>query len=59
MSLRDTTLELQYKLTPRSSLYSAYVFRGGEDGLTGSTVTSFGGSSNSEDFYHLGLRYEF
>ncbi|WP_339329179.1 porin [Aeromonas veronii] len=59
MALRDTTLELQYKLTPRSSLYSAYVIRNGEDGLAGSTITSFGGSSNSESFYHLGLRYEF
>ncbi|MFQ2580763.1 porin [Aeromonas caviae] len=59
MSLRDTTLELQYKLTPRSSLYSAYVFRDGEDGLADNTITSFGGSSNSESFYHLGLRYEF
>lgn len=59
MALRDTTLEVQYKLTPRSSLYSAYVFRDGEDGLQGNTRTSFGGSSNSDDFYHLGLRYEF
>ena len=59
MSLRDTTLEVQYKLTPRSSIYSSYVMRGGEDGLRGSTITSFGGSSNNDDFYHLGLRYEF
>ncbi|MCZ4335682.1 hypothetical protein O4H51_22850 [Aeromonas hydrophila] len=59
MALRDTTLELQYKLTLRSSLYSAFVLRNGEDGLAGSTITSFGSNSNSESFYHLGLRYEF
>ncbi len=59
--LRDTTFELQYKLTPRSSIYTSYVLRNGQDGkniTTGKTV-SFGGSSASQNFYHAGLRYEF
>ncbi|TNV11484.1 porin [Buttiauxella sp. B2] len=61
LELRDTTFEVQYKLTPRSSIYTAYVMRNGHDGknvMTGRTV-SFGGSSASESFYHAGLRYEF
>jgi predicted porin len=61
LELRDTTFEAQYKLTPRSSIYTAYILRDGHDGKninTGRTV-SFGGSSASESFYHAGLRYEF
>ncbi|GLR07567.1 outer membrane protein [Mixta theicola] len=61
LELRDTTFEAQYRLTPRSSVYSAWILRNGHDGqnlLTGRSV-SFGGSSAAESFYHLGLRYEF
>ncbi|MBV4412640.1 porin [Enterobacteriaceae bacterium YMB-R22] len=61
LMLRDTTFEVQYKLTPRSSIYTAYILRNGHDGynaVTGSNV-SFGGSSASQSFYHAGLRYEF
>ncbi|VXC91300.1 porin [Serratia oryzae] len=61
LTLRDTTFEVQYKLTPRSSIYSAYILRNGKNGTnvdTGRQV-SFGGSSAEDSFYHLGLRYEF
>ncbi len=61
LELRDTTFEAQYKLTPRSSIYTAYILRNGHDGknvMTGRSV-SFGGSSAAESFWHAGLRYEF
>ena len=59
--LRDTTFEVQYKLTPRSSIYTAYILRNGHDGRTPPTgnSVSFGGNSASDSFYHAGLRYEF
>ena len=61
LKLRDTTFEAQYKLTPRSSIYTAYILRNGHDGQNLSTgrSVSFGGSSAAESFYHAGLRYEF
>jgi predicted porin len=54
LDLKDTTLEAQYKLTDRSSIFTSYVFRGGDNGQS----KGFSGDA-SEDFYHLGLRYEF
>ncbi|MCT4704731.1 porin [Enterobacteriaceae bacterium H11S18] len=61
LELRDTTFEAQYRLTPRSSLYAAYILRNGHNGtnVMNGDVVSFGGSSASESFYHTGLRYEF
>lgn len=61
LQLRDTTLEVQYKLTPRSSIYTSYSWRNGKQGtnkVTGNRVT-FGGSNPADDYYHVGLRYEF
>ncbi|MDO6704599.1 porin [Photobacterium sp. 1_MG-2023] len=54
LELKDTTLEAQYHLTSRSSLFTSYVFRDGKNGTSG----GFGGDAD-EDFYQLGLRYEF
>lgn len=61
LKLRDTTFEVQYKATTRSSVYASYSWRNGEAGknrVTGSTV-SFGGSDPADDYFHVGLRYEF
>lgn len=61
LQLRDTTFEVQYKLTPRSSIYTSYSWRNGKEGtqkVTGNRVT-FGGSNPADDYYHVGLRYEF
>jgi predicted porin len=57
---KDTTLELQYHLTARSSIYTSYVMRNGENGnaaLPSNNVMSW--NDAEEDYYHLGLRYEF
>ncbi|MEX9251969.1 porin [Pseudenterobacter timonensis] len=61
LKLRDTTFEVQYKATAKSSVYASYSWRNGEAGhnrITGDRV-SFGGSDPADDFFHLGLRYEF
>jgi hypothetical protein len=61
LELRDTTFEVQYKLTAKSSLYGSYSWRNGEAGenrVTGKMV-SFGGNNPEDDYFHLGLRYEF
>lgn len=55
LRLQDTTLELQYKLTPRSSIFTDYVSRNGENGTNNAT---FGGTYADQDFFHVGLRYE-
>ncbi|MUK29976.1 porin [Aliivibrio fischeri] len=57
---KDTTLELQYHLTARSSIYTSYVMRNGENGnalVPSNNVMSW--NNAEEDYYHLGLRYEF
>ncbi|PJG58139.1 porin [Aeromonas cavernicola] len=56
MALRDYLFELQYKLTPFSSIYTTYVIRNGRDGSAGQNTF---GHSNDDDIYHLGLRYDF
>lgn len=59
LELKDTTLEVQYKLTTRSSIYTSYVWRNGERGYSAEgQETSFGGAHADESYYHLGLRYE-
>ncbi|MDD9174621.1 porin [Aliivibrio sp. S2TY2] len=55
---KDTTLEVQYHLTARSSIYTSYVMRNGDNG-TGNTNIWSGWNDAEEDYYHLGLRYEF
>lgn len=61
LQLRDTTFEVQYKLTRRSSVFASYSWRNGEKGKERIThkMVSFGGSDPSKDYFHLGLRYEF
>ncbi|ANG92246.1 porin [Enterobacteriaceae bacterium 155047] len=61
LSLRDTTLEVQYKATAKSSIYASYSWRNGEAGVNRVTNkrVSFGGSDPDDDYFHLGLRYEF
>ncbi|EHE6926307.1 porin [Vibrio cholerae] len=58
LELQDTTLEAQYKLTRRSSIYTSYVDRNGTRGSYNGGETSFGGAHADESYYHLGLRYE-
>ncbi|EOZ7618755.1 porin [Enterobacter hormaechei] len=61
LKLRDATFEVQYKATAKSSVYASYSWRNGEAGtnrVTGDNV-SFGGSDPADDYFHLGLRYEF
>lgn len=61
LKLRDTTFEVQYKATARSSVFASYSWRNGEKGhnhVTGDEV-SFGGSNPADDYFHVGLRYEF
>jgi len=58
LELKDTTLEVQYKLTPRSSIYTNYVDRNGSPGHSKGKEVSFGGAHADESYYHLGLRYE-
>ena len=55
VELDTTTLELQYKITLKSSIFAAYMLQDGNDGT--SEKGSFS-ASNQESFYHLGLRYE-
>ncbi|MGR5065534.1 porin [Photobacterium sp. DNB22_13_2] len=54
LELSDTTLEAQYRLTLRSSIFASYVFRDGKnnqsDGFSGNT---------DDDYMFLGLRYEY
>lgn len=61
LQLRDTTFEVQYKLTQRSSIYTSYSWRNGKEGTNKYTQNrvSFGGSNPADDYFHLGLRYEF
>lgn len=61
LKLRDTTFEAQYKLTVRSSIFASYSWRNGEEGKkrTNGNDVSFGGSNPADDYFHLGLRYEF
>ncbi|HHK8500351.1 porin [Vibrio parahaemolyticus] len=58
LELKDTTLEVQYKLTPRSSIFTNYVDRNGSRGYSNGQEVSFGGAHADESYYHLGLRYE-
>ncbi|MUK91389.1 porin [Aliivibrio fischeri] len=56
---KDTTLEVQYHLTERSSIYTSYVMRNGENGTGLGTPAVMTWNNAEEDYYHLGLRYEF
>lgn len=58
LQLKDTTLEVQFKLTARSSIYTSYVDRNGQRGDYNGQEVSFGGAHADESYYHLGLRYE-
>ena len=59
LELSDYTLEAQYRLTLRSSVFGSYVFR---DGTNGSDVDGdpvrFSGNAD-DDYMFLGLRYEY
>ena len=62
LELRDTTFEAQYKLTVRSSIFASYSWRNGKKGTkqySNNSDVSFGGSDPADDYFHLGLRYEF
>lgn len=61
LQLRDTTFEAQYKVTVRSSVFASYSWRNGKKGTkrTDGSDVSFGGSNPADDYYHVGLRYEF
>ncbi|MBY5947939.1 porin [Photobacterium rosenbergii] len=54
LELSDTTLEAQYRLTLRSSIFGSYVFRDGKDNQSG----GFSGNTD-DDYMFLGLRYEY
>ena len=54
LELSDTTLEAQYRLTLRSSIFGSYVFRDGKDNQSG----GFSGKTD-DDYMFLGLRYEY
>lgn len=54
LELSDTTLEAQYRLTLRSSIFGSYVFRDGKDNQSG----GFSGHTD-DDYMFLGLRYEY
>ncbi|MGF1682649.1 porin [Photobacterium minamisatsumaniensis] len=54
LELSDATLEAQYRLTARSSVFGSYVFRDGKDGISG----GFSGDTD-DDYMFLGLRYEY
>ena len=57
---KDTTFEAQYKLTSRSSIFSSYVFRDGKKGDGSIAGTDWNGWNNpEEDYFNVGLRYEF
>ncbi|RYU69579.1 porin [Aliivibrio finisterrensis] len=56
---KDTTLEVQYHLTARSSIYTSYVMRNGENGTGLGAPSAMTWNDAEEDYYHLGLRYEF
>ncbi|KMV29660.1 porin [Photobacterium swingsii] len=57
---KDLTAEVQYKLTDRSSLFTSYVNRNGQNGENGQNTNIWGDWNNAkEDYYHVGLRYEF
>ncbi|MBD1574707.1 porin [Vibrio sp. S17_S38] len=62
LELKDTTFEVQYKLTTMSSIYTTYELRNGKNGYaTGETVgprtNGFGGDAD-ENFYSVGIRFE-
>ncbi|MGF1702723.1 porin [Photobacterium makurazakiensis] len=50
LELSDATLEAQYRLTARSSVFGSYVFRDGEGAYSGDA---------DDDYMFLGLRYEY
>ncbi|KLV09285.1 membrane protein [Photobacterium aquae] len=54
LELSDTTLEAQYRLTTRSSIFGSYVFRDGDNG----TSAGYSGDAD-DDYFFLGLRYEY
>ncbi|OAN18663.1 hypothetical protein A3K86_07190 [Photobacterium jeanii] len=54
-TMKDWTAEVQYKLTDRSSIFTSYVKRDGEDKSKASNAKY----DLNQDYYHLGLRYEF
>ncbi|QUJ68172.1 porin [Photobacterium sp. GJ3] len=54
LELDEYTLEGQYRLTSQSSIYADYVMRDGNNGFS----NGFAGDAD-EDFYNVGLRYEF
>ncbi|MEH6532154.1 MAG: porin [Photobacterium frigidiphilum] len=61
---KDTTFEAQYKMTDRSSIFTSYVFRDGKEGngqnADGTNGNIWSGWNNAEeDYFNVGLRYEF
>ncbi|WP_120511461.1 porin [Photobacterium salinisoli] len=58
LELDEYTLEGQYRLTSRSSIYADYVIRDGKNGTMNGQSVGFSGDAD-EDFYNVGLRYEF
>lgn len=59
LELSDTTLEAQYRLTLRSSIFASYVFRDGKDGDDGTTEPVRFSGKTDDDYMFLGLRYEY
>ncbi|MBD1575633.1 porin [Vibrio sp. S11_S32] len=62
LELKDTTFEVQYKLTAMSSIYTTYELRNGENGYASGTsaglrTDGFGGDAD-ENFYSVGIRFE-
>ncbi|PSW08452.1 porin [Photobacterium rosenbergii] len=59
LELSDTTLEAQYRLTLRSSIFASYVFRDGKDGDDGTAEPVRFAGKTDDDYMFLGLRYEY
>lgn len=62
LELKDTTFEVQYKLTTMSSIYTTYELRNGKNGYAngvtaGPRTSGFGGDAD-ENFYSVGIRFE-
>ncbi len=53
--MKDWTAEVQYKLTDRSSIFTSYILRDGEDNSKASNAKY----DLNQDYYNVGLRYEF
>ncbi len=53
--MKDWTAEVQYKLTDRSSIFTSYVKRDGEDTAQAKDAKY----DLNQDYYNVGLRYEF